>query len=160
MNNFNNDIVSRTVSNLLQIAKLSVNQKLTVDYSSGHMSVDTSALQSVTRMINGQNRNDAILMIIENIKLCMQFIGMLYDLTVIKKLVKETECTDGLVTLINDRMHSYKELVGALDKSIAGLKTLLLTYNNDVTTKTTLENIVRELEKFIPVHISMINSGI
>lgn len=146
------ELIDRTKSNLEQVSKLAINQKLKVEQRSGYITVDTSALQSISRKIYGQNREEAISKIFENVSHGMVIIEMLYEMITIYNK-RESQNYDIIMTnKFNDRKKLYTEMVTLLCGATKGINCLIATYNDDINIRIQLEELNRSIEKFLTIH--------
>jgi len=150
-----NEIISRTRSNLEQLAKLVHGQKLVADTKRGYLNIDTSSFPAVTRYINGQDRGTTIDIVTENIKLCMQFIVMIYDVIIFKRLIPDENCDDAVILVYQEKVKLYKDLIDALCKATSGLNALLGTYGYDPAMSTVLNKLTQEIGVFTTQHKAM-----
>lgn len=143
--------LSRLKTNLEQISKLNMNQKLIVDQSTGYISIDTSAIQSVNRYFTGQNRQDALNKVVDNIELCILTITLLYDFLIIgHKHLQEMQ--DAMKIRYNNNARLYHELVDLLKSSQSGISSLVGTYSSDGAVKAQFEELGKQVTMFMTVH--------
>lgn len=147
------ELVNKTKSNLEQISKLSMNQKLNVDHRGGHITVDTSTFQPISRYFSGQNRVDTLYKIIDNIELAMLVIDLLYDLVIFKKMIPDESCNDALLLHYSSRLSLYRDLIDLLNKSKSGLNSLVMTYNVDAIVRSKFSDLSKTIEIFVAKHI-------
>lgn len=149
------EIINRTKTNLEQISKLVYAQKLALDRDTGYINIDTTNFQSVTRYMTGQDRTGALNAVTENVKLCMHFILMIYELIIFKKMIPDDKCDDATIAIYQEKIKLYKELIDVLVRCTAGLNALLMTYGNDISTTTVIHKMIQELNVFNTQHKSV-----
>lgn len=150
-----NEIISRTKTNLEQISKLVYAQKLVIDHNTGYINIDTSNLQSVRRCLGGQDRKSAINAVSENIKMCMHYILMIYDIIIFKKMVPDDKFDDAMIAVYQEKVKLYRDLVDVLNRCTTGLHALLMTYGDDQMITMTINKLIQELNLFNAQHKSI-----
>ena len=109
--------------------------------------IDNSYIQSISRYIYNQNRNDAI----QNIQECIENVIYITDFIYrneisVKKNIKEKEQRQ-LNTFFkecNDKI--LKKFYIKMNNSIEGLNNLKLTYNEDLSIKTIIDLLIQKIQ--------------
>lgn len=143
------ELIERTMSNLEQISKLSINQKLKVENQSGYITVDTSPFQSLSRRFNGHNRDDTLSKIQENVSHCMLLIEFIYEMITVYEKKGDSNYDIIMINKYNERKKLYAELVSLLSKTTIGINSLIATYNDDIKIRIQLEELNKSIEKFL-----------
>ena len=112
--------------------------------------IDNSFLQSISRFINNQNRNDAI----NNIKECIETIIYITDFIYrneisVKKNIKEKESRqiNSFFKESNDKI--LKKFYIQMSSAIDGLTNLKITYSDDLSIKTLIDLLIKKLQSRI-----------
>ncbi len=159
MNRFSDKILARLKNNLEQVSKLNMGQKLTVDKITDYVSIDISQVQSISRYWHGQNRDDILAKVTDNIELCMLIISIMYDFLLFGKdsfKGKGNTMPDPVKIRYNDIFKNYKELCILLRDCQKGISSLIGTYNDDPSIKNNFEDLKSSIQTFLTVHLSFL----
>tara|TARA_Y100000741_G_scaffold364008_1_gene353679 strand:- start:289 stop:786 length:498 start_codon:yes stop_codon:yes gene_type:complete len=112
--------------------------------------IDNSFIQSISRFINNQSRNNAI----QNIKDCIETIIDITDFIYrneisVKKNIKEKESrqVNSFFRESNDKI--LKKFYIQMSSAIDGLTNLKITYSDDLSIKTLIDLLIKKLESRI-----------
>lgn len=112
--------------------------------------IDNSYIQSISRYIYNQSRNDAINYIKNSINTVIYITDFIYRNEIsVKKNIKEKEQRQ-LNTFFresNDKI--LKKFYLKMTNAIEGLNNLKLTYNDDLIFKTTIDLLIKKIENRI-----------
>lgn len=109
--------------------------------------IDNSYIQSISRFLYSQNRNDAISYIKNSVENVIYITDFIYRNEIsVKKNIKEQEQRQ-LNTFFresNDKI--LKKFYIKMTNAIEGLTNLKLTYNDDLSIKTTIDLLIQKLQ--------------
>lgn len=148
-NNSKIKITDNMIDNILYKLKIisSIKQGDKLYCLDDNIFIDNSYIQSISRYIHNQNRNDAI----QNIQECIDNVIYITDFIYrneisVKKNIKEKEQRQ-LNTFFkecNDKI--LKKFYIKMNNSIEGLNNLKLTYNEDLSIKTIIDLLIQKIQ--------------
>lgn len=158
---YTDKILARLKNNLEQISKLNMGQKLMVDKVTDYISIDISQVPSITRYWTGQNRDDVLTKVTDNIELCMLIISIMYDFLFLGRDSFKSKDTsrvmpDPIRIRYNDTLKNYRELIDHLRDSQKGISSLIGTYNDDPGIKNNFEELKTGIQTFLTIHVSFL----
>ena len=109
--------------------------------------IDDSYIPSVSRYINNQNRNDSMAFITDCIENVIYITDFIYRNEIsVKKNIKEKETRNinNFFKESNDKI--LKKFYIKLTNSIEGLTNLKLTYNEELSIKTTIDLLIQKIQ--------------
>tara|TARA_B100001175_G_C19166514_1_gene475409 strand:- start:75 stop:581 length:507 start_codon:yes stop_codon:yes gene_type:complete len=109
--------------------------------------IDNSYIPSVSRYINNQNRTESMAFITDCIENVIYITDFIYrnELSVKKNIKeKETRNINNFFKESNDKI--LKKFYIKLTNSIEGLNNLKLTYNDDLSIKTTIDLLIQKIQ--------------
>tara|TARA_B100000575_G_C23122570_1_gene649825 strand:+ start:538 stop:1041 length:504 start_codon:yes stop_codon:yes gene_type:complete len=139
------EIINTLLYKLKIISHLKQGDKLYC--SNDNIFIDNSYIPSLSRYLYNQNRNDTIAFITDSIENVIYITDFIYRNEIsVKKNIKEKETRNinNFFKESNDKI--LKKFFIKLTNAIEGLINLKLTYNDDLSIKTTIDLLIQKIQ--------------